>query len=224
MTNLIRYALAPLLLLPISCTDPADAPEITPEASAQDNFWQALSSHCGKAYAGGLVSQDADDADMAGAEMVMHVRECTDDRIAIPFHIQEADGTWNRSRTWVVTRTDAGLRLKHDHRHQDGSSDAVTMYGGDTVDEGTGAGQDFPVDEESIALFEREGLTASVTNTWRVEITPASEPDAIFAYQLGRPASEANPAGRRFRVEFDASDPVAAPPAPWGFDDTPDGA
>ena len=58
---------------------------------------------------------------------VMHVRQCSDREIRIPFHVGE-----NRSRTWVVTRTPQGLRLKHDHRHEDGTEDRVTQYGGDT--------------------------------------------------------------------------------------------
>ena len=101
--------------------------------------------------------------------MVMAVAECSDDRIAVPFHIRQADGTWDRSRTWLITRNDAGgLRLKHDHRHEDGESDAVTMYGGDTAqsidggDTGTARAQSFPVDAESVAMFEREGLTDHV--------------------------------------------------------------
>ena len=48
----------------------------------------------------------------------MHVRECSEDAIRIPFHVGE-----DRSRTWVVTRTANGLRLKHDHRHEDGSEE-----------------------------------------------------------------------------------------------------
>jgi hypothetical protein len=61
------------------------------------------------------------------------------------------------------------------------------------------------VDAESRALFEREKLTASVTNTWAMEI----EPGRRFLYELSRP-------GRVFRVEFDLTSPVAAPPPPWG--------
>src|SRR3546814_4180552 len=56
--------------------------------------------------------------------------------------------------------------LKHDHRHADGSEDVLTMYGGDTDAPGSAVRQEFPVDAESIALFEREGSEASVTNTW----------------------------------------------------------
>lgn len=183
-----------------------------PAVSAQEGFWQALSSHCGKAYAGGLVSTQEADADMRGSAMAMHVRNCSADRIEVPFHVQRADGTWDRSRTWVLTRTTTGLRLKHDHRHEDGSHDAVTMYGGDTASQGTAQAQDFPVDAESIALFEREGLTASVANVWRVEVDPVGTRQGKFAYQLTRRP----PSDRLFRVEFDFARPIAPPPAPWG--------
>jgi hypothetical protein len=65
--------------------------------------------------------------------------------------------------------------------------------------------QEFPVDADSRALFEREGLEASVGNTWAIEI----DPDAKFVYELARP-------GRLFRVEFDLTRPVPIPPAAWG--------
>lgn len=189
-----------------------------PVATPQDAFWQALSSHCGKAFAGRMVSDEAPDADMRGAALVMHVRECSASRIAVPFHVQRADGSWDRSRTWLITRTRtgtaAGLRLKHNHRHADGQPDAMTRYGGDTVAPGSAAVQEFPVDAESVALFRAEGRTVSVTNVWRVEVSPAASPNARFAYQLIRQP----PNARNFRVEFDLTRPIAAPPPPWGHD------
>lgn len=197
----LRLALitAPVLAL-AACVSPGDTAR-----DPQGDFMAALARHCGKAYAGRLVSTDAADADMAGRAMVVHFRECSATRMAIPFHVQAADGTWDRSRTWLITRTADGLRLKHDHRHADGSSDAVTLYGGDTAAAGSAAAQDFPVDAESIAMFRANGLPASVTNVWRVEVTPAA-----YTYQLSR-------AGRLFRVEFDLTQPVTPPPAPWGW-------
>ena len=166
----------------------------------------AIAAHCGKAYAGRIVVNEPAPATpdaFEGKALVLHVRGCdaTASRIEIPFHVGD-----DRSRTWILTRTDARLRLKHDHRHEDGSHDALTMYGGDTVAAGTVERQSFPADAESIAMFRREGLNASLENTWVVEIRPA-----LFAYELTRPN------GRRFRVEFDLTRPVAAPPAPWGW-------
>lgn len=133
--------------------------------------------------------------------MVMHVRECSDREIRIPFHVGD-----DHSRTWVISKQAEGLRLKHDHRHEDGSEDAVTQYGGDTAGEGTATRQSFPVDAVSIEMFEREGLTASVVNVWSVEVD-----EGLFAYELTRP-------NRLFRVEFDTATPVTLPPAPWGYE------
>ena len=175
-------------------------------AAPADDFMSVLAQHCGKAYAGRIVSNEprsvTPDA-FEGKPLVMHVRGCDApaSRIEVPFHVGD-----DHSRTWVLTRTDGGLRLKHDHRHEDGSPDAVTLYGGDTASAGTAVRQEFPVDAESVAMFKREGLEASVTNTWAMEIVPGQR----FVYELSRPN------GRLFVVEFDLSRPVALPPAPWG--------
>lgn len=185
----------------------AATPPPQPQMMPQDAFFDALAARCGKAYAGRLASKQDIDADMRGKAMVMHIRHCTADRIEIPFHIDGLgpDGGWDRSRTWVITRTGTGLRLKHDHRHTDGSKDELTMYGGDTADAGTATRQTFPVDAESVALFTRTGRSVSNTNIWSVETTATG-----FTYGLNRE-------GRDFRVAFDYRQPVAPPPAPWGW-------
>ena len=141
----------------------------------------------------------AADASFADKRLVMHVRDCSRDTIRIPFHVGE-----DRSRTWVVTRSASGLRLKHDHRHQDGSEDAQTQYGGDTLTPGTATRQSFPADAYSRDLFIRGNIPQSATNVWAMEVTPV-----IFAYELRRPS-------RFFRVDFDLTRPVPAPPPPWG--------
>ncbi|MGI8560729.1 MAG: hypothetical protein ACR2J7_04700 [Luteimonas sp.] len=171
-----------------------------------DAFLAALARHCGRAYAGRIVANTPAPATpdaFAGKTLVMHVRGCDDPvrGLRIPFHVGD-----DRSRTWVLMRTDTGLRLKHDHRHSDGSPDAVTMYGGDTVTPGTPRRQEFPVDAESIAMFQVEGLTASVTNTWAMEVDPGKR----LLYELSRPG------GRLFQVEFDLTAPIEPPPPPWG--------
>ena len=220
---------APIALaLLAGCTTPAPPGDTPAAASPQQAFWQALSSHCGKAYAGALASEDARDADWAGKAMVAHWAACEEDRVAIAFHVEEAppssgseavglENPWNRSRTWIVTRHGAGAEtrftLKHDHRHDDGEADAVTFYGGTSADAGSARAQDFPVDAESVALFTREGLDASLTNVWRVAVDPAGSKDARFAYQLTR----RNDPTRRFRVEFDMTKAVAPPPPAWGW-------
>ena len=96
----------------------------------------------------------------------MHVRECTRDTIRIPFHVGD-----DHSRTWVVTRTATGLRLKHDHRHRDGSEDKLTQYGGDSTTPPTAARQEFPADAFTKALLIREGNVAGAANVWALELS-----------------------------------------------------
>jgi hypothetical protein len=137
----------------------------------------------------------------------MHVRGCADPaELRIPFHVGD-----DHSRTWVLTRTGNGLRLKHDHRHEDGSPDAITLYGGDSTPPGTAERQQFPADADSVAMFRRADMLASTHNTWAMEI----DPDQTFVYELTRPE------GRRFRVQFDLSKPVDLPPPPWGDERAP---
>lgn len=170
------------------------------EDDPQTVFFENLSALCGQSFAGELVSDDAADRELQGLPMVMHVRECSGDEIRIPFHIGE-----DRSRTWVITRDDSGLTLKHDHRHEDGSEDVLTQYGGATADAGTATRQEFPADYFSKDLFTREGIEVSTANVWAVEVIPGE----IFAYELNRP-------NRHFRAEFDLGAPVDTPPPPWG--------
>ena len=170
-----------------------------------DAFVERIAAHCGQAFEGRVLVDvpPAAENPFIGKRLVMHVRRCDAGRLEVPFHVGD-----DHSRTWLLTRTETGLRLKHDHRHADGSPDAVTMYGGDTAKPGTAVRQEFPVDAASIAMFEREGRTGSVTNTWAIEI----EPGRRFVYELSRPG------GRLFQVEFDLSKPVETPPVPWGHE------
>src|SRR5687767_12830532 len=169
--------------------------------SPRDAFFGRLSALCGQAFEGRIASPPVEsDAAFAGKRLVMHVRDCSDDVIRVPFHVGA-----DRSRTWVITRTSTGLRLKHDHRHEDGSEDKVTQYGGDTVSVGTEVRQEFPADAFTKELLVREGNTAGVENVWAVEVHPRR----TFAYELRRP-------NRFFRVEFDLTRPVPPPPPPWG--------
>ena len=174
-----------------------------PSASPADRWFERLSSLCGRAFEGRLVSTDPADASFSGQRLVMHVRTCSPDEVRVPFHVGD-----DRSRTWVVTRQPSGLRLKHDHRHEDGSPDELTMYGGDSRGGGSEVRRLFPADTESIAMFTAQGRSVSNANIWALEVG-----DRVFAYELRRPPG---PGERFFRIEFDLSRPVAPPPPPWG--------
>lgn len=168
-------------------------------------FLEAIASHCGKAYGGRITANEppVENDPFEGQALVMHVRDCSSDELRIPFHVGD-----DHSRTWILTRIDDRLQLKHDHRHDDGSADVLSMYGGLSTEPGSAVEQRFPVDQESRELFAREGLNASLENTWAMQIQPGQ----FFRYELSRPS------GRLFRVEFDLSRPVAEPPAAWGHD------
>src|SRR5690606_8392331 len=137
-----------------------------------DEFLLRLAEHCGQAFAGRIVANEPASPEpdaFEGQALVMHVRGCDDPtrELRVPFHVGD-----DHSRTWVLTRTEAGLRLKHDHRHEDGSPDEQTMYGGETTAPGTAVRQEFPVDQASIELFGRTGAEVSTTNTWAMEVEP----------------------------------------------------
>jgi hypothetical protein len=168
-------------------------PSIAQTPASQDAFMAGLAALCGQRFEGRVVTTDAADAEFASQRLLMHVRDCSADEVRIPFTVGA-----DRSRTWVVTRTDAGLRLKHDHRHDDGSTHVLHWYGGDTANAGTAERQEFPVDAESIALFNANDASVSTTNVWAMEV----HPERTFAYELRR-------ANRHFRVEFDLTKPVA---------------
>ena len=190
---------AALVAATLGLAAPAGA-EQAPAAEFLDN----LAELCGRAFEGQITanqpaSSTPDPFD--GKRLVMHVRTCNEDEIRIPFQVGD-----DRSRTWVIRRSTEALRLKHDHRHEDGSADPVTWYGGAAAADGSAERQTFPVDAESQENFRANGLDASLNNTWALELRPGHE----FVYELARPS------GRLFRVRFDLSQPVPAPPPPWG--------
>ncbi len=201
-----------------ACSQPATESSTVPETSAdtkaaaaaspQQGFFDRITALCGQAFEGSVLTDRpvATGPDpFSDQTLTMHVRDCSAQEIRIPFHVGD-----DRSRTWVLTRTGDGLRLKHDHRLKDGSDDPVTMYGGDTKDQGSADRQEFPVDTFSQEMFTREGMTVSNTNVWAMEI----EPEQSFVYELARSDQD-----RMFRVGFDLTKPVAIPPAPWGAED-----
>lgn len=161
-------------------------------------FWTELQKLCGKAYAGMLVSAPENDVDFKGKELVMHVRACEKNRVRIPFFVAA-----DKSRTWVLTKKKDQLLLKHDHRHEDGTPDKVTMYGGWTTNGGIATRQMFPADQETVDV-----IPAAASNVWWIELVPGE----YFTYNLRRMGTE-----RFFSIKFDLTKEVKTPEAPWGW-------
>lgn len=166
-------------------------------ASPQDHWWAQLQTLCGKAFAGKEV-RGAPGSAFAGQDIRIHVRECTPDRIRVPLVVGD-----DRSRTWVFTRTDNGITLRHDHRHADGSEDAITQYGGTTVNGGSAQVQVFPADQRTAEVIPGSGISS----VWQITL----EADRLI-YAGNRVGT-----ARGFQMDFDLRQPVQAPQAPWGW-------
>lgn len=183
----MKYLLAGLLLLP----------GLAWAETTTDAYWAKLQAVCGQAFEGRLIASPA--GDMAGERLLMHVRECQQERIRIPFLVGD-----NLSRTWVLTRIDDRIELRHDHRDVEGEPEAVTMYGGLSPNRGSANAQIFPADDRTLDI-----LPDNYPNVWLMEIHPGEK----FVYYVRRQATD-----RYYHVEFDLSESVEAPPAPWGWE------
>lgn len=172
------------------------------QAKPPDNtsqFWNSLQKLCGKAFAGTVAVAPPEDTTFKDKTLVMHVRSCEKNRIRIPFFVGE-----DKSRTWVLTRQKNGrMLLKHDHRHQDGKPDQVTMYGGLTTNSGSATRQMFPADDETVKV-----IAAAATNVWWIDLVSGD----YFSYNLRRMGTE-----RYFSIKFDLTKEVKTPDAPWGW-------
>lgn len=162
-------------------------------------FFDNLRKHEGKAFEGTITAGAREGDSFSGKRLVMHVRSCEENRIRIPFFVGE-----DKSRTWIFTLENDRILLKHDHRHEDGSEDKVTMYGGWSSNTGTAQMQSFPADQ-----FTRELIDYAAFNVWWVTIDENS-----YTYNLQRTGSS-----RVFSVSFDLTKEIEIPSAPWGWKD-----
>ncbi len=185
----------------ISChsSQKSGSSSVNPNES-QEIFWNELQKLCGNAYEGSIAAAPANDTAFRNKTLLMHVRSCKENVTRIPFMVGD-----NRSRTWVFTKTNGKILLKHDHRHEDGKEDSITQYGGWTSNSGSATVQYFPADQETVNI-----LPAAAGNMWWVELSPGK----YFTYNLRRMGTD-----RLFSIRFDLSKPVAAPEAPWGWKD-----
>ncbi len=197
MKSITQYSLLFLALVLIA---PFDALAQTKPASPAETFWSELQKLCGKAFAGSVGAAPENDTTFAGKELKMHVRSCEKNRIRIPFVVGD-----DLSRTWVFTRKQGRIELRHDHRHKDGKPDTVTMYGGWTTSVGGPTQQVFPADQKTVDI-----IANSANNVWWVDLVPGSH----YGYNVRRLGSE-----RQYSIKFDLAKTIEAPPAPWGWKD-----
>lgn len=143
------------------------------DVETQKQFFANLSKLCGQTFEGVTEFPQNSDHPMVGKKLVMSVASCSPSELRIPLQVGE-----DKSRTWVLTLSDKGLLLKHDHRHADGTPDQQTNYGGWATADGSANRQQFAADEETAKL-----IPEAATNVWTLEIDTTKQ---AFTYALER--------------------------------------
>lgn len=145
---------------------------------------------CGNTYLGEPVYPiDDPEHPFYNQPILLSFSICEEDMVFMPLQVGE-----NTSRTWQLTLTEEGLLLKHDHRHEDGTHEDLSMYGGFATGGGTALSQFFPADNETAEM-----LPEASTNVWNMVIHPD---EGIFEYILHRHGN------LRFHAVIDISEPV----------------
>ncbi len=185
--NLLIPLFLTILILSSGCDQgPSVGSELTdPDEKA---FFNNLAQYYGQSFRGEQTYMAEGRESWGHMDFVMHVTLCEDDRIHIPFHLDE-----DHSRTWMFLVEEGRLRFRHDHRHEDGTPEAITMYGGYADGNGSALRQDFPADEYTCEL-----IPTSCHAVWRVELT---EDPRSFSYMLLSHGEEL------FRARFDLEHP-----------------
>ncbi|MCW5912243.1 MAG: hypothetical protein KIT62_14325 [Cyclobacteriaceae bacterium] len=155
----------------------------------EKEFIKNLNAFCGKSFAGKAVFPEEEKNPFKGQALKITFSTCTDKEVRIPFQVGE-----DKSRTWVLTLDEKGLLLKHDHRHEDGTPDKVTMYGGYAKAGGSALEHAFPAD-----AYTAELIPAAATNEWSLVL---SKDKKTLSYILKRDGQ------LRFHADFDLSKPL----------------
>ena len=163
---------------------------------ANDNsnaFFHSLEKLCGARFEGAMTFPTSGQDDFAGKLLVADIKSCTSSEIRISFAVGD-----DTSRTWIISRTAGGLQLQHDHRHPDGTEDAVSMYGGEANAEGTASMQSFAADAHT-----RKLIPEAATNIWTIRLGDEGNTITYDLQRNGKP---------RFRAELKRVDSVLPDP------------
>ena len=147
----------------------------------QQAFFDRVKSMCGARYEGKSVfPEDPGDA-FRDQLLVAVIESCGDDEIRIPFLVGS-----DASRTWVLKPTAEGLQLKHDHRHEDGTPDEVTLYGGVATSQGSRLSQSFPADSYTANL-----IPEAASNEWFLSFSADGQELTYYLERHGKPRFKA---------------------------------
>jgi len=187
-----RIALALSAALPLAAlfsTGCASTTRRSADETTQRAFMENIAAFCGGKFEGRSVYMSEPQEPLASGRLVMHVASCEEDEIRIPLAANE-----DRTRTWILTMTNRGLLLKHDHRDPDGTEHDLHFYGGYAQPGGSAFVQSFPADN-----FTKELIPEASTNIWTIEIRPEAN---LFVYSLTRHGQP------RFSAVFNLSERV----------------
>jgi hypothetical protein len=140
--------------------------------TAAKAFFDSLHRLCGTRFEGAMTFPAEGQDAFAGKLLVAQVETCTDSEIRIPFAVGD-----DTSRTWIISRTAGGLQLQHDHRHADGTEDAISMYGGKSRSRGSATEQSFAADAHTAKL-----IPEAATNVWTISLADDGE-RLVYALQ-----------------------------------------
>lgn len=140
----------------------------------RDSFMATLKTMCGQRFEGGQTYAVDPNNEFANKTISTEVI-CNATDVRMPVMVGQ-----DRSRTWIFTRPAAGLELRHDHRHADGTPDKVTMYGGMAQAGGSARSQAFLADAHTARL-----VPGADTNLWTVTL---SADGTVLTYRLERHA------------------------------------
>jgi hypothetical protein len=190
---MIKYALlfSAMIFMFTSCAQVRQTDDRATQLESEHHqaFLGNLASLCGKSFKGKQVYRSHHGASWAEKTMIMHVAECQEGHIYIPFHIDD-----DTSRTWMFLVEDGKLRFRHQHLHEDGTHEDDSMYGGYADDRGDAFTQYFPADEFTAGVIEEGG-----GNLWIVNM---DEELNYFSYRLDRDGE------KRFEIVFDLNNPI----------------
>ena len=158
-------------------------------------FLEKFQPYVGKYFEGEIIAGGKEGDGFTGKRLLMHVMSYDEREVKIPFYVGD-----DKSRTWILSYSNNVLTLKHDHRHEDGSADTVTFYGGTSPNQGAAHSQMFPADQETCQLLEH-----ACQNVWWITMDGVS-----FTYNLRRIGSD-----RLFSVRFDLTKSIKSDYKPW---------
>lgn len=168
---------------------------IAQEKTNSKLFLEQFKPFEGQYFEGEIIAGAREGDDFSGKKLLMQVMSYDDREVKIPFYVGE-----NKSRTWILSYSNNVITLKHDHRHEDGSPDKITFYGGTSPNEGSLNTQIFPADQETCELIDY-----ACQNVWWITMDGNT-----YTYNLRRVGSD-----RVFSVKFDLTKPVSSDYKPW---------